>query len=74
MRLPQVLGKGLFRTHDGKIIELPKDITVEEAAKLEAEALAAQKKIGKGPPPKPVPDVKKLDKKETKKTLLKPPP
>jgi DNA uptake protein ComE-like DNA-binding protein len=64
----------MFRTHDGKIIELPKDITAEEAAKLEAEALAAQKKIGKGPPPQPVPDVKKLDKKEDKKTQLKAPP
>jgi len=74
VRLSGVLGKGLFRTHDGKIIELPKDITPEEAAKLEAEALAAQKKIGKGPPPQPVPDVKKLDKKEDKKTQLKPPP
>jgi len=69
-----VLGKGLFRTHDGNIIELPKDITAEQAAKLEAEALVAQKKIGKGPPPKPVPDVKKLDKKEDKKTQLKAPP
>lgn len=74
MRLPQILGKGLFQTHDGKIIELPKDMTVEEAARLEAEALAAQKKIGKGPPPQPVPDVKKLDKKEDKKTQLKAPP
>ena len=71
MRLPQILGKGLFQTHDGKIIELPKDMTAEEAARLEAEALAAQKKIGKGPPPQPVPDVKKLDKKEDKKTQLK---
>ncbi|HEU5131697.1 MAG TPA: hypothetical protein VFT26_06325, partial [Pyrinomonadaceae bacterium] len=74
MRLSGVLGKNLFRTHDGKIIELPKDITPEEAARLEAEALAAQKKIGKGPPPQPVPDVKKLDKKEDKKTQLKAPP
>jgi hypothetical protein len=70
VRLP----KGLFQTHEGKIIELPKDMTAEEAARLEAEALAAQKKIGKGPPPKPVPDVKKLDKKDDKKTQLKPPP
>ena len=74
MRLPQILGKGLFQTHDGKIIELPKGMTADEAARLEAEALAAQKKIGKGPPPQPVPDVKKLDKKEDKKTQLKAPP
>lgn len=70
----RLLGKNLFRTYDGKIIELPSDITQEQAAKLEAEALAAQKQIGKGPPPKPVPDVKKLDKKENKKTQLKSPP
>src|SRR5207253_792523 len=32
---------------------------------------AALTKIGKGPGPKPIPDVKKLDKKEDKKTQLK---
>jgi DNA/RNA non-specific endonuclease len=74
VRLPQILGKGLFQTHDGKIIELPKDMTADEAARLEAEALAAQKKIGKGPPPQPVPDVKKLDKKQDTRTQLKAPP
>ena len=49
----------MFRNHEGKLIELPSDISGEEAIKLEAEALAAQAKIGKGPPPKPVPDVTK---------------
>jgi DNA uptake protein ComE-like DNA-binding protein len=70
----EAIAKNVFRTHDGKFIELPPEITREEAAKLEAEALAAQKQIGKGPPPQPVPDVKKLDKKEDRKTQLKPPP
>ncbi len=60
-------GKRLYRTSDGKMVELPPDMTMEEAARLEAEARAAEKKLGKGPPPKPVPDVKKLVKKETKK-------
>lgn len=54
----------LYRTSDGRVIELPPDMTREEAARLEAEAIAAQKRLGKGPPPQPVPDVKKLDKKE----------
>ena len=69
----KVLGKNLYRMHDGKLVELPDDITAEQAAKLEADALAAQKQLGKGPEPQPVPDVKKLDKKEDRKTQLKPP-
>jgi hypothetical protein len=63
----EVLGKRLFRTRDGRLIELPDDMTYEQAARLEAEATAAEKQIGKGPPPQPVPDVKKLVKKEEKK-------
>jgi hypothetical protein len=57
-------GKRMFRTSDGKMVELPPDLTAEEAARLESEAKAAEKRLGKGPPPKPVPDVKKLSKKE----------
>lgn len=68
----QILGKRLYRTADGKLIELPSDISYEQAAKLEAEAKAAEKQIGKGPPPQPVPDVKKLAKKEDKKAKAKP--
>lgn len=67
----QVAGKQYYKTRDGKMIELPPDITPEQAAKLESDARAALTKIGKGPGPKPVPDVKKLDKKEDKKTQLK---
>jgi hypothetical protein len=65
-------GKRMFRTSDGKMVELPPDMTAQEAATLEAEAKAAEKKLGKGPQPKPVPDVKKLAKKEDKKEKLKP--
>jgi len=61
-------GKQLYRMSDGRVVELPPDMTIEEAARLEAEAKAAEKKLGKGPPPKPVPDVKQLDKKEVKKS------
>jgi hypothetical protein len=60
-------GKAFYITSDGRMVELPPDITVEEAVRLEAEAKAAEQKLGKGPPPKPVPDVKKLVPKEEKK-------
>src|SRR5512139_4092673 len=57
-------GKTLYRMRNGKLVELPEGMTVEEAARLEAEAQAALQRLGKGPPPKPVPDAKKLAKKE----------
>ena len=69
-----MFGKDYFRNREGKLIELPSDMTASEAAQLEAEALASEQKLGQGPPPQPVPDVKKLDKKEDKKTQLKAPP
>jgi len=56
----------MFLTGDDKLIELPPDLTLEEAVRLEFEGKAAEKKLGKGPAPKPVPDVKKLSKKEEK--------
>ena len=59
-------GKRMFRTSDGKTVELPDDMTAEEAAKLESEAKAAQQKLGKGPRPKPIPNVKQAAKKEGK--------
>jgi hypothetical protein len=58
-KIVKVLGKTMFRNNEGKLIELPSDITAEEAIKLEADALQAQTKVGKGAPPKPVPDVTK---------------
>src|SRR5574341_2550923 len=51
-------GKTFYRTMDGKVIELPSDMTAEQVARLEAEARAAEQRLGKGPPPQPVPDVK----------------
>jgi hypothetical protein len=63
----EILGKTYFRTREGKLVELPPDISYEEAVSLEAEAKAAEVKIGKGPPPQPVPDVKRLVKKEEPK-------
>ena len=63
---PAVRFGNMYLTRDGKWIELPSDITFEEATRLEADAIAAEKKLGKGPPPQPVPDVRRLDKKEVK--------
>ena len=68
----KILGKNYYRTTDGNLTELPPDMTLETVAKLEADARAAVSKIGKGPAPKPVPNVKALDKKQEKKTQLKP--
>ena len=65
-------GKRMYRTSDGEMVELPPDMTDEEAARLEAQGKAAEKKMGKGPPPKPVPDVKKLARKGEKKEKPKP--
>ena len=70
-----MFGKEYYRTRrEGKLIELPSEMTASEVAQLEADAIASEQKLGKGPPPQPVPDVKKLDKKEDKKTQLKPHP
>ncbi len=52
-------GKPLYRMSNGRIIELPEGMTAADAARLETDARAAEQKLGKGPPPKPVPDVKK---------------
>lgn len=52
-------GKNLYRMSTGQLIELPDDMTAQDAAKLEREAKAAQARLGKGPPPKPVPEVRK---------------
>ena len=68
----EVLGKLYYRTAGGDLIDLPSDMTAAQVIQLEADARAAITKVGKGPPPQPVPDVKKLDKKEDKKTKLKP--
>jgi hypothetical protein len=65
-------GKPLYRMTNGQLVELPEGMTAEEAAKLEADAKIAQQKLGKGPPPKPVPDVRKpADKKEKTKGKAK---
>ena len=48
-----------YRMRSGEWIKLPEDMTAEQAAQLEAEGAAAEKRLGKGPPPQPVPEVRK---------------
>ncbi len=60
-------GKRFYRVSDGKVVELPEEMSIAEIIRIEAQAKAAEKKLGKGPAPQPVPDVKKLAKKEPKK-------
>jgi hypothetical protein len=47
-------GKRMYRMSDGSMVELPPEMSMEEAAKLEAEARAAEKKHGKGQQPRPL--------------------
>src|SRR6187551_1987618 len=56
--MSKMTGKRMYQMSDGKMVELPSDMTAEEAARLEAEGNAAKKQLGKGPGPKPIPDVK----------------
>ena len=53
------LAEHLYRMRDGRIIELPGDMTHAQAAQLEADAAQAQQKLGRRPPPQPVPEVRK---------------
>ncbi|HEY4471342.1 MAG TPA: DUF4157 domain-containing protein, partial [Stellaceae bacterium] len=48
-----------YRMRDGRVIDLPDDMTRADAAKLEADGEAAKRHLGQGPPPQPVPDVRK---------------
>lgn len=59
-------GTRMYRTSDGQMVELPSDMTVEQASRLEAEAKTAEKQLGKGSPPKPVPNINQPAKKEGK--------
>jgi hypothetical protein len=60
-------GKRMYRMSTGEMVELPADMSAEDAAQLEAEGNAAKKKLGKGPGPKPVPNVKEKAKVKDKK-------
>jgi hypothetical protein len=60
-------GKLMYITSAGKMVELPPGMSAEEAAALETQAQAAEKKLGRGPPPRAVPDVRKLAPKKDQK-------
>jgi hypothetical protein len=55
----EIGGTRYYKTRGGEIIELPEDQTAQEVAKLEDEALAAERRLAELPPPKPVPVVLK---------------
>ena len=61
-----VAGIRLYRMRSGQLIELPPDITNEQAARLEADGAAAEMRLGRRPAPTPVPDVRKPAKGEPK--------
>lgn len=64
-----------YRMRDGRVIDLPDDMTRADAAKLEADGEAAKRHLGKGPPPQPVPEVHKpADRSKAKKAPPKLPP
>ncbi|WP_262965036.1 hypothetical protein [Methylobacter psychrophilus] len=64
-------GTRMYRTSNGQMVELPSDMTVEQASRLEAEAKTAEKQLGKGSPPKPVPNINQPAKKEAKTARAK---
>jgi hypothetical protein len=57
-------GLRMYLMRNGTWIKLPEDMTAEQAAQLEADGAAAEARLGKGPPPRPVPDVKKPARKD----------
>ena len=70
MRTP--FGTRFFKDAEGRLVELPDEISDEEFYKTQAEVKAAEQQLGKGPAPKPVPPVdKQAGKKEPKKDKLK---
>ncbi len=71
-RIVNVGGVRMYITAEGKSVALPPDVTDAQATKLEGEAIAAKRKLGKRPPPKTVPDLKKVVRKEARKKELPP--
>lgn len=72
LRIPGLLGKRFVRSAEGKLVEVPSEVSNEDLARMEVETEAAQAKLGKGPAPQPVPDVKQPAKKEGKAAKGKP--
>lgn len=55
-----IAGRQLFITRHEEMVPLPGDMTIEQAAKLEDEGLAAERRLGQLPPAPAVPDVRRL--------------
>lgn len=66
LRIPVLGGKRFVRTAEGKVVEVPDEVSDEELERMKTETEAAQAKLGKGPAPQPVPQVKEPAKKEGK--------
>jgi hypothetical protein len=62
----QIGGTTFFKARSGDVIELPEDMTAQQVAKLEDEAIAAERRLAELPPPKPVPEVHKPSPKPAK--------
>ncbi len=60
-----------FKARTGEVIELPEDMTAEQATKLEDEAIAAERRLAELPAPKPVPEAHKASPKPGKTPLPK---
>jgi hypothetical protein len=66
--------KRFYKTRAGDVIELPEDMTAQQVADLEDEALAAERRIAELPSPKPVPEVRKPSPKPARPKAAKPRP
>ncbi|MFS8979364.1 hypothetical protein PO002_33605 [Cupriavidus necator] len=66
LRIPVLGGKRFVRTAEGKVVEVPDEVSDEELSRMKTETEAAQAKLGKGPAPQPVPQVKAPPMKEGK--------
>jgi hypothetical protein len=55
----EIAGARFYRTRNGDDIKLPEDMSAQEVAQLEDDAIAAEHQLAELPPPKPVPEVRK---------------
>jgi hypothetical protein len=66
LRIPPIAGKRFVRTAEGRVVEVPEEVSDEELARMKAETEAAQAQLGRGPSPQPVPAPKEMPKPEPK--------
>jgi hypothetical protein len=49
LRIPPIAGKRFVRTAEGRVVEVPEEVSDEELARMKAETEAAQAQLGRGP-------------------------